>query len=795
MSPMRQVQSSLVAMLFGDGPCFLADHFGLERESSLGDMYGELREITLSLSASLHYRVESQFGEYPLELLRVAPRAALGECVKGAMRELMGTPTCCLDESFSGRLLDWARAKADGGLGEEAILEALCCEVVIAAIRAWAEDGKASVAHVERLHAIMKHLICRSTSRPGAESVILLNHARRMMAKFTEQGHLDFSLEKNQVVLARRGGLVTRQDARRLRKPRKRRQPRQRETFLNTKSRLAKLARAGAPWTNDQEKRAREEWGRQMDEMTQEQVDTYLAAHAALPAAQEPVDETAGGAAAELRGGALDLLDILTGSVEPPEFEIAVGDRARQVWPLDVGDETWPLAEARFEQHLRAVSGASSGGAPARVPGVTQCAKKIRPELRETLLVEGPADENATPVPMGPVAVRDQCFRLHPGLCQTRDKEVYAQALAAASGLRAFVKGMSSGQLIRIIGGDVEQAASSDARPVEMWLCIGAMRQRGPPLAVFARCSRHACLQGVIQVDVAEPPEARGRGSLEFNFSTCYRVARDCVVLDGMQGAKVQEIRCANTSVLAMMLQGEFVVREAPFRGMDQSLVVLAPLGSCKRAKAKVTHIDSGGSGTDEGGKTDGLQEDDPMEVPPPPQPPQPLDAAGQPGGRRGQKRRAAAAEPPGLDGAMPRIHQGWGARKKGGDQEQYSRYDVPGCGYLYYAHGRKKMAAHCVNAACPHGLCRTGRSCAGSAQKFSGRPVGFLLAWLFAGHGYDQAGHQALARREQRDNADISYAERNSCRQWAKDNIPDVFAHEREREDGESEGPQHVCY
>lgn len=83
-----------------------------------------------------------------------------------------------------------------------------------------------------------------------------------------------------------------------------------------------------------------------------------------------------------------------------------------------------------------------------------------------------------------------------------------------------------------------------------------------------------------------------------------------------------------------------------------------------------------------------------------------------------------------------------------------------------------------------------------GTAARFSGRLVGFLLAWLFAGHDYyDRAGHQLLNRREKAGDDQIALVERQACRIWAAANIAEVLSKERPKEDGEPEEPIEVCY
>lgn len=151
------------------------------------------------------------------------------------------------------------------------------------------------------------------------------------------------------------------------------------------------------------------------------------------------------------------------------------------------------------------------------------------------------------------------------------------------------------------------------------------------------------------------------------------------------------------------------------------------------------------------------------------------------------------------LDDSMPKVPgaRGWQKKRPSRSAEAYTRYEVPGHGYLYYAHGRQSLAAHCESEFCNHNLCRVNRSCVGSKEKYSGRPVGFPVSWLMAGLEFpgDKEGHQQLAKRQQRESYLISWEERRASREWAKKNIPEVLAWERDLEPDETEEPLHVCY
>ncbi len=146
----------------------------------------------------------------------------------------------------------------------------------------------------------------------------------------------------------------------------------------------------------------------------------------------------------------------------------------------------------------------------------------------------------------------------------------------------------------------------------------------------------------------------------------------------------------------------------------------------------------------------------------------------------------------------MPRIpqHRGW-QRSASSANETYKKFPVLHHGFLYYAEGRQSLAAHCTDPLCNHKNCRVNRSMTGCAAKYTGRPVGFLLAWLFAGGDFlnDRDGHQKLGRRSDRHDPRIDFAERLAARTWAQKHMPEVLLLERALEVGETEEPTEVAY
>ena len=170
---------------------------------------------------------------------------------------------------------------------------------------------------------------------------------------------------------------------------------------------------------------------------------------------------------------------------------------------------------------------------------------------------------------------------------------------------------------------------------------------------------------------------------------------------------------------------------------------------------------------------------EDPLPPPPPspqPRPPQPPPAGG-PGGDH--------------DGAAPKrrkVRAGW-ERLEVWKDDQFM-------GELVWNDAMTSLNAHCPNAAhCTQGHCHTDRSLTDGRKAGQGRPLGFLLAWLFE--------HAACATKDLHQDLKKSLGQafglqkRRDARDWARAQggaYDELFGKERPRRDGEPDEPDSIA-
>jgi hypothetical protein len=113
--------------------------------------------------------------------------------------------------------------------------------------------------------------------------------------------------------------------------------------------------------------------------------------------------------------------------------------------------------------------------------------------------------------------------------------------------------------------------------------------------------------------------------------------------------------------------------------------------------------------------------------------------------------------------------------------------WDVAGYGWIVYDESRHSLDAHCGR--CDHddrrNPCRVNRISVSGKSEAQGRPLGLLIAWLFADRATRSAHHGMVVPKRQtvQDLADLCYAQRCKGRQWARDNglaeLEDLEDHE----------------
>ena len=369
------------------------------------------------------------------------------------------------------------------------------------------------------------------------------------MRSYTEQGHLDYILEQNAVHYARNLGLQTESDVQNDTRHRRGgsksadaadqqywKGVRKRNasgsmklSFINSKSEIAKRSRGGEPQSVDQEVAARKAWAAEYDNMSEEARMDFRRLN--LPPALLSDNSNAIPTSSSSPG----LLDVLAGELLLETGPRDGAWRGRKVFPVDVSDDTWPVAVEEYLKVLTSLSHSAS-----RVPGQAKLGHEVRSSLRDQLIVVGPSSE----VPIGKVVCDVPCYEKHPGLCVTRDALVFDDALMVASALRAFVKDTPSGRFLLLTFEPRLGPAS------QRYLCMGTSRGRDPPLAVFGSCLASPLADGRKLVSLSLNPRSHGD---EFEFTTCYALAKECLRGDVLR-IEVSECRYTNRDTISAVL-------------------------------------------------------------------------------------------------------------------------------------------------------------------------------------------------------------------------------------------------
>jgi hypothetical protein len=100
--------------------------------------------------------------------------------------------------------------------------------------------------------------------------------------------------------------------------------------------------------------------------------------------------------------------------------------------------------------------------------------------------------------------------------------------------------------------------------------------------------------------------------------------------------------------------------------------------------------------------------------------------------------------------------------------------YDILGYGWIVHDVGRPGLDAHCgrpEHHLNPKNACRLNRKLL-AGPKSSGRPLGLVIAWLFAHRGCQETHHNMCVKRLQtpEDLEDLSWERRSCARIWARE-------------------------
>ena len=135
---------------------------------------------------------------------------------------------------------------------------------------------------------------------------------------------------------------------------------------------------------------------------------------------------------------------------------------------------------------------------------------------------------------------------------------------------------------------------------------------------------------------------------------------------------------------------------------------------------------------------------------------------------------------------------------------QHHLEWDVPGFGKINADQRLQHLAAHCMHP--KHQDCAIQRSYKESERsgfRDQGRPLGFLISWLWAGKrckGRD--GHMALSTRAKQDSPLIGFKQRVQARRWAEAQPSfqsllrkGAFERRRRKSEGEGREPRSVVY
>ena len=267
--------------------------------------------------------------------------------------------------------------------------------------------------------------------------------------------------------------------------------------FASQQSASAKLDRGGLRWSRAQEKAARRRWATEFQTKTAEEQREWERLYS-LPSFE---DEPIGG---QQPPREQDLLDMLEQGTSGDTMDPIAS--SRQPWPVDLGDDTWPLTAETFAKHLKMK--ATQHGMPEWRGGFVRVGNACRAELRAQMCVD--ADPILTPVLRVPVC----CREAHPGLCAQRDEAILADALTLARAIHKELHALGTGTFVGF-----HTIAHS------VMYSVGAVRLRDPELAVLAETTFHRDAAGPSELVCLLVSEDG-----EFSFATGYAIARDLVV-------------------------------------------------------------------------------------------------------------------------------------------------------------------------------------------------------------------------------------------------------------------------
>jgi len=364
LNPIRVAQRLLVSDL-RSGLVFklVTTHFEMAVEKQVEHM-STTRSFMIQFASAIHYRVDLYFSRWPFLILAMVHPDRTREEQLAAARRMYTESPCCLDPFLCAKLrLLFATPEA-----------LVASERVRKLLLAWLNRGKTTVAHVERLHASRKMIFAASrTVRRHIEGAVYNSHCRKLMAWHVRRGHRNYSLLQNDARFASRLGVRLDKTKRRwaarlpdgrwgrldrhgpgpVAKARGRPGGNLRWRFVGQKSQHHKRQRGNESWSREEEVRARRAWQAEWDDMTAHEQDMWQQLNVGPPLMNDNAAMMPEPAAVP------DLLDMLlddTGRIADSaatgsdDFDVAA--RSRHTFPVDLGDNIWPVAVTTYADFL-----------------------------------------------------------------------------------------------------------------------------------------------------------------------------------------------------------------------------------------------------------------------------------------------------------------------------------------------------------------------------------------------------------------------------------------------------------
>ncbi|CAK0885973.1 unnamed protein product, partial [Prorocentrum cordatum] len=513
MNPVQTAQRAFVRELASKQVANAVSSFFPLTEDKQRDHMSVVRTMLVQLGAAVSFRLGMYFDDFPFKLLHCIHPDRGPEEKHAAADHFYDTPRCCLDPFFSARLRDLFETAFDfaSDLNVRKVLQA------------WMNRGKVTTGHIERGHG-RDRVSFESTrrTRRHVEPAIYHSHCRGLMHWHVKLGGRNYTLEQHtsHFASARFGLRLDKFNKRRIvrdasgkarrvsvrpdercKRPRGNDAGSDRVRFVNDQSRVAKRLRGGKRQPRASETRQRQQWGKDWDDMGGDARERWSSIHPSarllndVPSDAPPTQRVPD-----------DILDILEGGDAGPgdHGQTSAWQHSRALAPLVIGDDTWPVDVGGFESHLAAR--AAEFGFTEWRGGIQAVGEACRPALRNAMCVD--CDPALNPVLVVPVACREK----HPGLCCTRDADIYDETLALADEMHRHMHGLAAGTYVGF-----------HATVYSNIFCLGVARLRDPAVCILTEVG--------IDTDT-EPHRLFFDIDVEaetFRFLTSYSIARELI--------------------------------------------------------------------------------------------------------------------------------------------------------------------------------------------------------------------------------------------------------------------------